>query len=542
MKFLNIIISLVLVLAWLLPYHRSPWPTFGSEILTFISASLILLVLSQSKIQIPRPQLIALPLMCIPLIQFVFGQHIYFSNALFSFSYILFFILMVVAGYHLSTQQYNREKVFTMVCSTFLTASSISSIFAILQWLDMHTFFSGIIYSFNGNRPYANLAQPNNLATLLIIGILSCLYLFEKRIISNLYLIPISLILMLGIVLAQSRTSIIVCSFIVIYWLIKQFRKQKRFTYLHLGIWVGLFVLLTINLAALNQWLFAIAETQSAVQGSAIAAKGTGDIRVEMWQQMIAAIMHQPWFGYGWNQTGLAQYYITESFQVSLWYKSAHNMVLDLLVWNGLIIGALILLYFAAWLLWLNKGVKDNISIIAALMVSAILIHGMLEFPLHYAYFLLPAGFLLGVIQAQYPKLPSLKFNKSFFSIIAIITIIGALVTTRDYFLYKEQSVIASNQEELTTEEKAVMQKEIWLISQFKERIWWISLDPKTKFSDEELAHMERMVANLAAQYDLYKYAQVLAYNGKKQQAEYQLWVLRTLHKKESNYEDLFKD
>src|SRR5690606_3347879 len=130
----------------------------------------------------------------------------------------------------------------------------ISAIFAVLQCLDMHTFFSGIIYSFNGNRPYANLAQPNNLATLLILSLLSSIYLFEKKIISSFFLVPMSLITLFGVVLAQSRTSIIVCAFIVIYWLIKQVKKQNRFSHIHLALWVGIFILLSSNLASLNQW------------------------------------------------------------------------------------------------------------------------------------------------------------------------------------------------------------------------------------------------------------------------------------------------
>ncbi|WP_179998782.1 PglL family O-oligosaccharyltransferase [Acinetobacter sp. YH12239] len=534
---------LFLALAWLLPYHRSPWPTFGSEVLTFIAASFLLLCFAKSKVKIAKPQLYLLPFLSIPLIQFIFGQNIYFSNALFSFAYILFFVLMVIAGYQLCLEQKKREQVFKITCLTFISVGFISAIFAMLQWLQLNWILGDLIYPLKGNRPYANLAQPNNLGTLLFLGLLSSLYLFEKRLLSNLYLIPIAFVILLGIVLAQSRTSIIVCAFIVIYWLIKQFKKQNRFSLTHLAFWLGLFVLLTLNLTTINQLIFSIGDSASVVQSSAAnrAVQGMGDIRLDMWQQMIAAILHQPWWGYGWNQTGLAQYYITDTFQVSLWYKSAHNMILDLLVWNGLILGGLILLYFAAWLLWLNKGVKDNISIIATLMVCAILIHGMLEFPLHYAYFLLPAGFLLGIIQAQYTNLPSLKMNGRVFAVIALITIVGALVTTRDYFLYKEQSVLASKAEALTADQQHTMQKQIWLITQFKERVWWIGLDPKTEMTEQQLADLERMVANLASKYDLHKYAQVLAFNGMEQEAKHQLWILETLHKQHIEYDELLK-
>lgn len=119
-------------------------------------------------------------------------------------------------------------------------------------------------------------------------------------------------------------------------------------------------------------------------------------------------------FGYGWNQTSVA---VVESIHfntVQVWFNSAHNIVLDLLVWNGLPLGFLIIAYFAIWLFWLSKMQKHTISIVAILMVSAILMHAMLSLQ-RYAYFLLPMGFLLGLIQAQTPNLNSVSYIEILF-------------------------------------------------------------------------------------------------------------------------------
>lgn len=538
-----LIASLFLVLGWLIPYHKTPWPTFSSEVLTFLSASLLLLSFYKQKIDIPRPQLIAIPLLSIPLLQLATGQILYASNAILCFTYVLIFWLMVVAGFNLSTDSKQREKLFSIFSLIVLVVGLISSFIAICQWLNINGYFSPWMYTLKGNRPYANLAQPNNLATLLIISFLGCLYLFEKRSIKNLYLIPISLIILFGIVLAQSRTSLVVCVFLTLYWLVKTFRSNKRLSNTYFLGWVVLFILLTLNLSYLSQLILTSSSVDISTNTSAAerAVKGMGDIRVDMWYQMWVAVMQQPWFGYGWNQTGLAQYYVMEIYQVPLWYKSAHNILLDILVWNGAIIGGLIVVYLTVWLFWLNKGVKDTVSIVATLMVCAILIHGLLEFPLHYAYFLLPAGFLLGIIQAQYKNLPTIQVGSKITSVIAIVCIVGCAVSVRDYFLYKEQSSIASLKTPLTASQQQVMDKDIILLTQFKERIWWIQLNPKTKMNEEQLAHIERMVANMSAKYDLYKHAQVLAFNGKEQQARHQLWVLETLHHQKRAYEDLLK-
>ena len=77
------------------------------------------------------------------------------------------------------------------------------------------------------------------------------------------------------------------------------------------------------------------------------------------------------------------------------------------------------------------------------------------------------------------------------------------------------------------------------MLTQFNDRIWWIGLNPTTKLSEAELEHIRLMVANLASRYDIEKYVQVLAYNGKIKEAEHQLWILNTLHRMNKKYEDL---
>lgn len=535
------IVILLLAWAWLSTSHYTPWPTFSSEVLTFLSASLLMIFSHDKNIYVPKVQFLLFIFPLIPLIQYFFGQVVYLSNAVLSFAYFLFFSLMIVYGYSLSIVASDREKIFQILCYMFLIVGIISGGISILQWLNMNYLLGDLAYLQKGSRPYANFAQPNNFSTFLFLSLFSCLYFYERKLIQSKYLFLIGLFIVFNIVLAQSRTALLVSGFIIFYFFLKKNNVVLRFSFKQLVIWNVIFISLLFLIPLITPFVGHITAQPDMVLRNTVERASSGDIRLDMWQQMIAAILHQPWWGYGWNQTGLAQYYITDTFQVSLWYKSAHNMILDLLVWNGLILGGLILLYFTAWLLWLNKGVKDNISIIATLMVCAILIHGMLEFPLHYAYFLLPAGFLLGIIQAQYTNLPSLKVNGRVFAVIGLITIVGALVTTRDYFLYKEQSVLASKTEALTVDQQHTMQKQIWLITQFKERVWWIGLDPKTEMTEQQLADLERMVANLASKYDLHKYAQVLAFNGKEQEAKHQLWILKTLHKQHIEYDDLLK-
>ena len=532
---------LLLVLAWLLPFHKSPWPTFYSEILTFFAACCLLLDYKAKTISIARPQLIALPILTIPLLQWCFGLNLYLSNALACSAYLIMFWLMVVLGQAWGQNEQQREKSFQIFAGVVLAVSVISSLIALCQWLNLSSYFSPWMYAYKGNRPYANLAQPNNLATLLSMGLMACLYFFEKKQIRNVYLIPTSLLLVFSIALTQSRTSWVTCLFILFYLGIKQWGKRPRFNHAWLLAWVAVFMLCVGMLPTLNHWVGLLFSQELTATSSAVERATSGYLRLDMWQQVGVAISQQPWLGYGWNQTGMAQIAAFDAYPSHEWYKSAHNIIFDLLVWNGVLIGGLIVLYLTAWLLWLNRGVKDSLSICASLMVCAVLIHGMLEYPLHYAYFLLPVGFLLGLIQAQYKHLPKIQVNAHLATVLALLCMIGCVVSVRDYVIYKQQSPIASRTTPRTATQQQIMNQDIWLLTQFKQRIEWIELDPKTKMSTQQLQLLGKMVANLASKYDLYKYAQVLAFNGQQKEAEHQLWILSELHGQKTSYTELLE-
>lgn len=541
MKAIPYILSAILLLfAWLLPIHKMPWTTFGSEVLTFLSALVLLSVFINKDIKIPKPQLFVLPVLVIPLIQWGFGEILYFSNALLCVAYIAMFWLMVVVGYNLAVgEKGQREQVFKIFCLVVLFGAILSSLMAIGQWLGLSEYFRPWLNVLRGDRPYANFAQPNNLATFICMGLFACLYFYEKKVLPSLVLIPVTFIFLFTIALTQSRTAWVVCIFTLVYLTIKQFGQNKRFGFTKLLTWVGVFIALIFCLPMFNQWLASFASQDITQTATVVQRASSGYLRLDMWNQALIAIAQQPWFGYGWNQTGMAQIAAFDLYPSHEWYKTAHNVILDLLIWNGIPIGAMIILYVVCWLFWLNRGVKEPVSIAASLMVCAILIHALLEYPIHYAYFLLPLGFLLGIIQAQYPYLPTVKLKSTVTVSIVVVGFILIGVIYRDYALYRQQSVLINKEKPLTEAQQQVMDQDIFLLSQFKERIWWIGFNPHSRVSDQQLEYIGRMVANLASKYDIYKYAQVLAFNGKKAEAEHQLWILKTLHGQESRYQDL---
>jgi len=147
-------------------------------------------------------------------------------------------------------------------------------------------------------------------------------------------------------------------------------------------------------------------------------------------------------------------------------------------------------------------------------------------------------GFLLGIIQAQYPKLPSVQLAPNLLRLYIVAGVIFIAVVCRDYDLYRYQSGLA-NKKQLTAAEQQDLLPKIWMLTQFKDRLWWVQLDPQSQLSAEQLQYLSRMVSNTASRYDVFKYAKVLAFNGKKAEAEHQLWILKVLHGDEHQYAEL---
>ena len=537
--FCLIIASVLIAFGWLSPFHTYPWVTFSSELASFGAALAIVTLFLTKEIKIPRPQILMLGIVLLPLLQFYFGLILDFSVAFLSFVYLFTFWQMMLCGYNLSIQAENREKLMIGFSLVILIAGLLSSFMAVVQWLNLESYIYGIM-GLRGNRPYANFGQPNNLSTFLVMALMGGLYLYEKRKASLWLLIPSSLILLFTIALTQSRTAWIVCIFFFFYWIYKQHKNNPRFNFPKLLLWTLLyFVIAGYLLPYLTQFMSSNLGTGVAHTASIVQRAGSGHERLGMWMQILHAIAERPWFGYGWNQTSIAVVESIEFNTVQVWFNSAHNIILDLLIWNGVPLGVLIVGYLSLWLLWLNKTAKDSTSIIAIMMVCAILIHAMLEFPQRYAYFLLPMGFLLGLIQAQTPQLKGITIQKNVVRCVWLISVIVLLLIWRDYKLFQDNSRLIFKGKQPT--EEILGSSRILLLTQFQKRLDWIALDPKTRFSEAQLSEFAEMVKNKATPYNLKKFAQVLVYNQQNKEAERYLYILNRLYKKNVSLADIIE-
>lgn len=541
MKFTLALIATILIsLAWLMPVHYRPWVTYTGELYAFFALFVLAAIGLKEKLKIPALSLPLLLLAGVPFIHLLAGQVFFFSTAMMGFIFVFSFWLASVLGYHLSTGNYNREETFTHLSYVFLASGTITGLIALCQWTNLDSVLPGMVNISGNQRPYANFAQPNNMATFLVMALMSCLYLYEKKKIKTKWLFACAAVIVMGVALSQSRTAWVAAIAIILYLAFYQYKGIIRLKWYYSTAWFVFFIACIGAFPLLSQ-LAAQAMDTDVVQSRDVVSRATGDMsRLAIWQQMIAAIQAQPWLGYGWYQTSAAFVSVSDTAQGPVWIRSAHNFIIDFLLWNGLIIGLPFLAYFGYLGYQLQRWVDTPESVIGILMIGAFVTHAMFEFPQHYAYFLLPVGFILGTVLAQNPKIKIIVMPSSGMKFIFAVGLLLLIVIYRDYDVAVPklgQSIRYEKQPEKITNEKP-----IYLLTEFNHRIAWIRLNPYSKVSAEQIKEGEQMVLTYPTKYNLIKYAKLLAFNDYEVEAKHQLQRLKTIQKTELSYDELMQD
>jgi O-antigen ligase len=545
MKFYLLLIAAVLMaLAWLLPVHYRPWVTYTGELYAFLALMTVSAIYLKQKLIIPKISLPLLALSLVPLIQYGFGQVFFFDKALLCSLFIFGFWLSITLGFNLAYESKQaRETLFTNLCYLLTAVGAATAFIAVCQWVNLDAYLPGMhnIKSFGG-RPYANFAQPNNMATFLLMALLACWYLYEKQKLDSKVLSFIAALIVTGVVLGQSRTSWVACLCILFYGAYQYYKGVLSLKWYYVTAWSALFVVLLIWALPLSVTILspfadeAVANAAGAVE---ISKRATGDMsRLAIWQQMLHAIMEQPLWGYGWHQTSVAYTLISDYFQGPVWIRSAHNFILDFLIWNGLVIGLPFLAYFAYWGLQLLRRVNSVESVIALLMITVFVVHAMLEFPQNYAYFLLPIGFILGILQAQ-AATKSLSFSPRFMQVTLVLGVAITALIYRDY-----ETVVPKLNQSMRyekTPEKITNDDQVYLLEEFNRRIEWIRMNPYTELQKDDITKISEIILNYPTTYDLFKYAKLLAFNGYEEEAKHQLWLLRELRDLDISYAELIE-
>ena len=306
-----------------------------------------------------------------------------------------------------------------------LLAAVLNSAIAVLQYQGWAAPFSPWLHPGNALRPFGNLRQPNQLATLCSMGYAIVLVYAPGiaprwRSPQALWTGAVLLLLALACALSRSRTGLLQWVLVwgaVLGWAALGRGKQARAKHMALWACLGLFLY-----AAAQWWLAQGGHVlpQAGAQANASTLSrlenASQDARTVLWANVLQVAAQKPWVGWGWGNLGWGMLNTPLQgavFSVSL--DNAHNLPLHLAAELG---WPLALLFCAAvWLwLWRRQPWRESrpAQQAAWLCLALMALHSLLEYPLWHAPFWLAAAAAFGVLAAQAP--PALP-SKSRFSL-----------------------------------------------------------------------------------------------------------------------------
>lgn len=298
-------------------------------------------------------------------------------------------------------RQEDGSAVFACFAVGLVVTAVLSSIVAIVQaflpgWAD------GDLIARSGlpGRAVGNLRQPNHLCSLLLWGVIAVVALLQMRRLSQRWSIALVTLMVFAVELSASRTGAMGLGLLVLWGALD--RRLSRGTRLLLVLTP---VIYAVSYGAMALYGHFTAQAFGAEARLASGDAGGGDSpnsRRYIWANTLALIAQQPWFGVGFGEFNIAWSLTAFPGRPTAFFDHTHNLPLQLAVELGLplallIIGLLVWALFLAWKrsrqVQSDAGTAARAAFMLVLMIG---LHSLFEYPLWYAYFLLPTAFAWG--------------------------------------------------------------------------------------------------------------------------------------------------
>jgi O-antigen ligase len=512
---------IVAALPWLQPLHGEPWTAFYSEALAAaamlaIGAWAVLANRGRWPVDAVTGALLALA--AVPLVQASFGLFVFVGEAWLVTLYLLGFATTVLVARR--AQQVAPWRLADALWAAIAIASLLSAGLTLYQWLQQDWLGAFVHFPLVGGRAYANLGQPNNLATLLCWGLIAVWWAQVRGRVGRSAGTLAAAFLLLGVVLTRSRTGWLEVGLLAIAALHLRRRHHSGPSVLVVLALLAWFVLLAVGLDPLVQHLSG--DVPAGLRDQVSAGK-----RPLIWQLAVAEVAQRPWFGHGWNQGVPAHMDVAERFpDLLIIIQHAHSLVLDLLVWNGIPLGLTIVVGLAWWARGQWRSCSTAPQRLLLLALAVLLVHALLELPHAYLFFLLPAAIMMGTLGALSPSGSLLTLHRGMVGALVVALSVALAAIVHDYGRIEDDLMAARIRAAHIHNPHPPAPAHPLVLGFLHAALERLRTEPTRELSNDELAQMRHTIVRYPSLGGLFRYAQASALRGQRDEAR---WALERL-------------
>jgi O-antigen ligase len=488
------LIAALLALSWIQPHHYFPIPGFHKEAWAacwFAACLFVATVQMRSPARLGWMPIAMSGMAVWVWIQWTLGLQASASQALMASTTLVGASLIWAFAQHIHSRDGN------LVLDTLMMAVGIAGLTSVglclyqffdigrpsLAWIDIW-----IMRGEPGSRPAANMAQPNQLATLFSWAWVAGLWAWYRGKVSLPALAFYLCFVALGQGMAQSRIGLLQ-SLLIFASCLLWMRSIKSWRLLP-ALCVGLLVQLGVFffLEQISQ-IFLLThlgrDVQSIVHDQA---------RLAIYTFALKGIALNPWLGWGVQEVYQLQWAFTEQLpSLHIYITFAHNLVLDLMVWLGIPLALVVLLALGIWLLQSIKRTKTPTGYIAQMAIGAFLLHSLVEFPHWGTNLLLWAVALAGVWSAEVHTQTKWSVSKGLSIFLALVVLCVATLSWSDY-LRLEENFRVLRAEQTGLAKVPTDPQPTWVMHHLQETLRFNRLMGRPGTTQTDLDWMERTV------------------------------------------------
>ena len=522
-----VLLALCFAAPWLIPVHSDPWTTLHSEVIAGLAVAVLAIwvVLNSARLELDALSLgFALAAM-IPLLQALGGLFVFPGEAPIVSVYLLGFAVAVATARLCEVEASGRLP--DALFAGLVVAALVSTGLALAQWfqLDWGPLMAPVAV---GTRSMANVGQANELSTLLVWGLVGLWWSNSRRSIGGAVTFLAAAVLLLGIATTQSRTGWLSVGLLLVVGVLSPQPLNTiryRAAFVALGVWF---------LALVLGWSEATAFV-GAGGAEALDSRLASGRRPEIWALMIDGISHRPWLGYGWNQGRLVQLGELPNYaHMKIGIQHAHNLVLDLMVWNGVPLGLALAGLLAAWFWWQLRRTVTESQALLLLGLAVFVMHCFLELPHCKAFFLAPAALMMGLLNAH-SGLPVLLRVPRSVSVALVSAISGFLVVAWIEYRALELDVQSNRlRAAWLGTQSSDPAPDIYVLRALQTALLNLRIQPRPDMELKQIEQLRLTSVRYPTEFTLRRYAMAAALNGQPAFARKAWWTRCMLFLRES--------
>lgn len=524
------IFSFFLFASFIHPFRFEPHTSYFHEILTILGLLIVLsYVATAENPRLVFPKLLFFPvaIIVVIVIQLLLKISLWPEDFLIPILYFMLVGLAFVIGASLASQAQGAQDICQALAVAYVSAALLSVVMQMIQVAHINAMPFVMPIASGAQpflRPYANVGQPNQLALLQCLAMASVWWLYQRRAFGVIASVSAIVFLIAGLALTQSRIGWIIAP-IFAGLCVRRVEGEKPVSGVLILLFVTGYIAFVFSLPYVGEIFgFSTGSVERHIGG-----------RSERWvliQQAWHMALNHPWLGVGWFGFGGEQARIASAFSAATYSEHSHNLILNFAAELGLPLTIIIFFGLSWWFIQCCLLPKATvISRFSNLALIALFVHSMVEFPLWYSYFLIPASLLMGAAhQLRWPSRGILLKPYIIFAVFLVSSSILVAIT-----LSYQKVTLAHDtmhlrglgyQVDMVLTEKPAFT----FFPQLYDELTLAKSTVSDRMSADEIAFAERVSQRFANDHLLNKMANIYALNGRPQQSAQAMLTLQRLH------------